>query len=199
MARRDRGAEGAGFDVRERVTDIGKAVPRAPEGMRYVGFCRACRSFVELGPTFSCMKGGHGKESVAVALLLDADEPLPRLPRMNWGALFMPALWGPAHGQWFMLLFYPMWLMMDNLIYGAVHGTFSSVVAVVAVVAAAWFTVFYGLRANGYAYLRVASEKTPEQFVVTERRWAVLFVAIGVAFLVFASWYNLAIRPGLAG
>lgn len=183
----------------ERVTEIGPAVPKAPEGMRYVGFCRDCRDFVELGPTFSCMKGGHAKDRLAVAVLLDKEEPLPHLPAMNWGALFMPALWGPAHGQWFMLLFYPMWLMMDNLIYGAVHGTFSPTIAVIAIVVAAAFTIFYARSANAYGYVRVAGEKTPEEFMAAERRWAVLFVAIGVAFLVFASWYNLAIRPGLAG
>ncbi len=179
------------------VTDLGTAVPKAPDGMRYVGFCRACRSFVELGPTFGCMKGGHPKSSVSVALLLGKDEPLPRLPRMNWGALFMPALWGPAHGQWYMILFYPIWLMLDNLIYGAVQGTFSAFLPTVCCVAAAAFTVYYALRANSHGYVRVAAKKTPEQYVSTERKWTVLLVLTGVAFLAFATWYNLMVRPTL--
>ena len=69
----------------------------------------------------------------------------------------------------------------------------------IAIVVAAAFTIFYARSANAYGYVRVAGEKTSEEFMAAERRWAVLFVAIGVAFLVFASWYNLAIRPGLAG
>ncbi len=181
----------------DRIAEIGTAVPRAPEGMRYVGYCRSCRSFVELGPTFGCMKAGHPKSDIAVALLVGEDDPLPRLPRFNLGALFMPALWGPAHGQWYMILFYPIWLLLDNLIYGAVHGTFPVVIAVLASLAVAAFTVFYAARANSYGYPRVAAEKTPEQYVATERRWSILFVAIGVAFIAFASWYNVAMRPGL--
>ena len=181
--------------VREFVPTCGEAVPRAPKGMRYVGFCRSCRQFVELGPTFTCMKGAHSKGDIAVAMLVDDGDPLPHLPAINWGALFMPALWGPAHGQWFMILFYPIWLLLDNLIYGAVHGTMPVWLAVLSGLAVAAFTVFYALRANAYGYVRVAAEKTPEQYVAGERKWTVLFVLIGVAFLVFATWYNLAIRP----
>ena len=194
MARKD----GQGSDeelVREFVPADQTAVPRAPKGMRYVGLCRSCRSFVELGPTFGCLGGGHPKSDIAVALLVDDDDPLPKLPQANLGALFMPALWGPVHGQWFMILFYPIWLMLDNLIYGAVHGTMPVWLAVLCAVATAAFTVYYALRANAYGYMRVAAEKTPEQYVAAERKWTVLFVLIGIAFLVFASWYNIAIRP----
>ncbi len=77
-------------------------IPRAPVGMRYVGFCRACRQFVEVTHDFGCKRAGHPRSSIAVALLLPIDEP----------------------------------------------------------------------------------------------KSSVLFVIIGVAFIVFASWYNLAIRPG---
>ena len=181
--------------VREFVPACGEAVPQAPEGMRYVGFCRSCRQFVELGPTFTCKKGAHGKSDIAVALLVNDDDPLPRLPTVNWGALFMPALWGPAHGQWFMILFYPIWLLLDNLIYGAVHGTIPVWIAVLSSLAVAVFTVYYALRANAYGYVRVAAEKTPEQYVAGERKWTIIFVLVGIAFLVFASWYNIAVRP----
>lgn len=199
MARGDGGTSGrdAREEAPEVVEGLGDAVPKAPEGTRYIGFCRECRDFVELGPTFACMKGGHKKSSISVAVLVGKDDHLPHMPRLNIGALFMPAIWGPAHGQWYMILFYPIWLLMDNLIYGAVHGTANAALAVVAVAAAAWFTVFYALHANAYAYQRVAAEKTPEEFIASERRWSVLFVAIGVAFLAFATWYNLAVRPGL--
>jgi hypothetical protein len=180
------------------VPEEGRPVPHAPEGTRYVGLCKSCRRFVELGPTFACMDGGHPKGDVVLALLVGHDEPLPRLPRMNWGALFMPALWGPGHGQWFMILFYPLWLVLDNLIYAAVHGTGSAALAVIAGLMAAAFTVYYALHANYYGYLRVAGTKTPEQYRRGERVWTVLGVAVGVLFLAFATWYNLAVRPGLA-
>lgn len=172
-----------------------QVVPRAPEGMRYVGFCKECHDFVELGPTFACMKGGHPKSSIGAAILLDKDDPLPHMPRMNWGALFMPALWGPAHGQWFMILFYPLWLLLDNLIYGSVHGSFAPWLAILAGAATAVFTVVYALNANRFGYLKVANEKTPEEYLQGERRWTVLFVIIGVLFIAFATWYNLVMRP----
>ena len=41
------------------------------------------------------------------------------LPPINLGALFMPPIWGPAHGIWVTILFYPMWLFADNLLYAA--------------------------------------------------------------------------------
>ena len=38
---------------------------------------------------------------------------------LNLGALFMPPIWGPAHGIWITILFYPLWLFADNLFYAA--------------------------------------------------------------------------------
>ena len=38
------------------------------------------------------------------------------LPPINLGALFMPPIWGPAHGIWVTILFYPIWLSADNLV-----------------------------------------------------------------------------------
>ncbi len=176
-----------------------KSVPKAPEGMRYVGYCRKCRDFVELGPTFGDLKGGHPKSDIAVALLIGKDEPCPHLPRFNIGAMFMPALWGPVHGQWYMILMYPVWLELDNLLYTAVHNPSvgSYILAIGCIVACAAFTLLYARYANGWGYMRVAAERTPEEYLARERRWTILFVIIAVVLLVFATWYNLAIRPGL--
>lgn len=183
--------------VEERAVEVETAVPKAPKGKRFVGFCRKCRNFVELGPTFSCMKGAHPKGDIAVALLLDKDDPLPVMPRLNVGALFMPALWGPLHGQIFTILFYPAWLFLDNMIYAAVRGTGPAWPAIAASLMLAAFTVFYALRANEVGYLRVAAEKSPEEYLAGERKQAVFLVLVAVAFIVFASWYNIAVRPTL--
>ena len=174
-------------------------IPPAPRGTRYVGFCRACGDFVELTPEFTCKSAGHGRDQIGVALLVNKGEAAPHMPRVNLGALFMPALWGPAHGQWAMILFYPVWLFLDNVIYGAVTSPtpLSVILAVAMGLLTAAFTVLYAVRANVYGYQRVAAEKTPEEYLATERKWSVLFVAIGCAFLAFATWYNLAVRPGL--
>ena len=171
--------------------------PRVPKGKRFAGYCRKCHAFVDLDANFTCEKGGHPKDDIAVALLIGKKDPLPKLPRVNWGALFMPALWGPVHGHWFMILMYPVWLFMDNMIYSAVHGTTSPVLAVLASVMLAAFTIFYALRANEVGYLQVAADKSPEDYVKGERKWTALFVLMGIAFIAFASWYNLEIRPTL--
>lgn len=173
------------------------AVPKAPEGMRYVGFCKSCRDFVELGPTFSCMDGGHHKDQIAVAILYDKDDPKPHMPKLNLGALFMPALWGPGHGQWYMILFYPLWLFLDRLIYGAVYGYSSKIVAIFCALVMAGFTVFYALNANKFGYVKAAATTTPEQYMKRERVWTIIMVAIAIVFLVFATWYNVAVRPTL--
>lgn len=175
----------------------GQLPPTPPAGMRYVGFCGACRDFVELDADFACERAGHPRESIRVALLAREDEPLPHMPALNVGALFMPALWGPVHGQWYMILFYPLWLVLDNLIYGAVHGSGMAVLAVVASLLTAAFTIYYALHANSWGYVRAAADRTPDEYLRVERRWSVVFVLIAIAFLVFASWYNVAVRPGL--
>ncbi|MBR2834916.1 MAG: hypothetical protein IKE43_04285 [Coriobacteriales bacterium] len=172
-----------------------EAVPKAPEGYRYVGFCRKCHDFEEMTTTFTCLEGGHPKQDIAVALLLEKDEPKPHIPRLNIGALFMPALWGPAHGQWYMILFYPLWLLLDRLIYGSIYESSGLIaLAVIAGVGTAVFTIAYALYANTYAYVRVATQKTPEEYNASERKQAIIWILLAIAFIFFATWYNLFVR-----
>ena len=44
---------------------------------------------------------------------------LKGIPRVNVGALFLPPIWGPAHGIWITILWYPIWLFADNTFYAA--------------------------------------------------------------------------------
>ena len=44
---------------------------------------------------------------------------LEGIPRWSIGALFLPPIWGPAHGLWIAILFYPLWLFADNMFYAA--------------------------------------------------------------------------------
>ncbi len=44
---------------------------------------------------------------------------LEGVPRLNLGAFLMPGIWGPAHGLWICILFYPLWLFADNTFYAA--------------------------------------------------------------------------------
>ena len=44
---------------------------------------------------------------------------LEGLPRVNIGALVMPGIWGPVHGFWACILFYPLMIFVDYVVYGA--------------------------------------------------------------------------------
>ena len=176
----------------------GAPAPRAPHGMRYVGVCRACKDFVELDKSFGCKAAGHGREFIGAAELIGKGDPLPRLPKMNWGAFLMPALWGPAHGQWYLILMYPIWLFLDNIIYTAVwQGGWYVPLAALCLAVMVAFMAMYGRGANTFAYLRVAQTRTLEEYLSRERVWTCAMAAIALVFVVFATWYNLAVRPGL--
>jgi len=117
------------------------------------------------------------------------------LPQINWGALFMPAVWGPAHGQWITILFYPLWLFADTSITNAVFfGGFTYVLAVSVVLGTAAATIFFALTIGRKTYARVAHKMTMQQYRSRERIWAVISALVALVFLGLATWYNLAIR-----
>jgi len=117
------------------------------------------------------------------------------LPKINLGALFMPAVWGPAHGQWISILFYPLWLFADTSITNAVlFGGFTYALAASVILGTAALTIFYARTVGYKAYARVAHKVTKEQYLARERKWAVASLLIALIFVGFATWYNLTIR-----
>lgn len=128
----------------------------------------------------------EGEEAIAAEL--------SKLPKMNWGALFMPAIWGPAHGSWITILFYPIWIFADNcLVAGVQFGGLAIVGSVIVFLGTAALMIFYGLTAGQRAYLRVAHKMTMETYLKRERIWTVVSLAIALVFIAFATWYNLTI------
>ena len=181
--------------------DEEEQVPPPAEGMRYAGLCRDCKDFVELDDKLNPRDCAHTKDRVAVALLLEKSEPLPHLPKMNWGAFFMPALWGPGHGQWYLILMYPILIFLDNIVYTAVQaGGLYILLAVACLVCMLAFLIVYARGANMAGYLRVSHAKTVDEYLKGEKRWTWAMIAVAVVFIVFATYYNIAVRPGvLAG
>ena len=117
------------------------------------------------------------------------------LPKVNWGALLMPAIWGPAHGQWITILFYPLWLFADTALTNAVfYGGFTIVLAITVVLGSAAITIFYGRTAGFLAFRRVADSTSKEQFLAQERKWVVASALIALLFIAWATWYNLTVR-----
>lgn len=119
---------------------------------------------------------------------------LSRLPKINLGALFMPAIWGPAHGQWITILFYPIWIFADNCIVAAVQfGGVTIFLSSLVVLGTAAATLFFARTIGQKAYLRVAHKVPLEKYLARERVWAVVSALIALVFIGFATWYNLAI------
>lgn len=123
---------------------------------------------------------------------------LEGLPPLNLGALFMPPIWGPAHGIWITILYYPAWLLIDNLLYGA-YANPSPLAVVLAIIAAlilAGVTVVFARASQVYALRRDLSlGKTKEQYRKRQVKWAVAMGILAAIMIAAATYYNLVIRP----
>lgn len=123
---------------------------------------------------------------------------LQGIPRFNIGAFFMPAIWGPAHGIWAAIIFYPLWLIADNMFYAAftAQTPMSIVLAVIAFAITFAVTIAFTLIGQPIAAHRAAARgKSKEQYLKEQRIWAVVCIAIAIVALVAATYYNLVIRP----
>ncbi|MDO4502911.1 MAG: viscotoxin-A3 [Coriobacteriia bacterium] len=126
------------------------------------------------------------------------EEFLKGLPYFNWGALLMPPIWGPGHGEFAVILFYPLWLFVDNLIYAATQEpTVLSVgLAGIALTVVVLATLAYGRISQPRAAHRAdRMGKTRQQYVATERKWTVACAVLAVLVVGLATYYNLLIRP----
>lgn len=126
---------------------------------------------------------------------------LEDIPRVNIGALIMPGIWGPAHGLWICILFYPLYLFADNVFYGAYSNptTLSVILALVIFVALFSVQVVFGILSQPYAWHKAADNgKTKEKYLFQQKIWAAVMVVVGIIFIAVATYYNLVIRPGIA-
>ena len=129
---------------------------------------------------------------------LSQEQIMEGLPPINIGALFMPPIWGAANGIWLAILYYPVWLLADNLFYGAYSNPQPLTVglSIVAALVLAFVTVVFARAGQGYACQRALSMgKTKEQYLRSQKKWAVAMVLLAVVIIVAATYYNLVIRP----
>lgn len=125
---------------------------------------------------------------------------LEGIPRINIGALFLPPVWGAAHGLWASLLFYPLWLVADNLFYAAyVERTFFAVtIALVVFVTLLLGTIAFSLVGQPLAAHRAAANGVDKQtYLRRQKVWAVVSVLVGLIMIGAATYYNLVLRAGL--
>lgn len=114
------------------------------------------------------------------------------------GAFLLPMIWGPAHGIWITILYYPAWIFLDNLVYGAVHMpnfmsiSFSVIVCVLMVV----ISLVFARVSNAQALHRtIALGKTKESYIKSEKVWAIVAIVVAIAVIIIATYYNISIRP----
>lgn len=122
------------------------------------------------------------------------------LPPINIGALFMPPIWGAANGIWLAIIYYPVWLLADNLFYGAYSDPqpLTVVLSIITAVILALVTIVFARAGQGYACQRALSMgKTKEQYLKSQKKWAVAMVIMAVVMIAAATYYNLVIRPTL--
>lgn len=127
-------------------------------------------------------------------------EFLRGVPRVNIGALFLPPIWGPAHGFWVTILFYPIWLFADNTFYAAYSApsTMSIVLAAIVFAVLTAATVVFAIVSQPLAAHRAAERGVSrEKYLARQRAWAVACVIAGAVMIAAATYYNLAIRPGM--
>lgn len=127
---------------------------------------------------------------------------LEGIPRVNIGALFLPPIWGPAHGIWVTIVFYPLWLVADNCFYAAwsAPSVLSVSLAVLVFVLLAAGTVAFSIVSQPFAAHRAVSMgKTKEEYLARERIWAAACVVIGLLMIALATYYNVVLRPGMEG
>lgn len=123
---------------------------------------------------------------------------LKGIPRFNIGAFLLPPVWGPAHGIWASIIFYPLWLVADNSFYAAFAQRTPLAIALAAIifVVLVALTIAFSLIGQPIAAHRAASRgKTKEQYLKEQRIWAAVCVVVGIAALATATYYNLVIRP----
>lgn len=126
---------------------------------------------------------------------------LEGVPFLNIGAFLLPPIWGPAHGSWITVLWYPIWIFADDIFYSAwhYHSPLSVVIALLTFVALLVITFLFARLMQPRALHRAVDElgKTKEQYLAAERKWAIGCAIGGAVLIAGATYYNLVIRPGL--
>lgn len=147
--------------------------------------------------------GRRARYNTRMATLTDKqikaeEEFLRGMPPINIGAFLLPPIWGPAHGMWATIIFYPLWLLADNTFYAAWAERTPLAVGVAGL-------VFFMLVVLTLAFARVsqpfaahraiARGVSKAEYLRRERIWAVACAIVGAIMLAAATYYNLAVRP----
>lgn len=129
-------------------------------------------------------------------------ELMDGVPRLNIGALFLPPVWGPAHGLWVAIVFYPLWLVADTCFVNAFadRTPLAVVLGAIVLVALTAVTFAFAGATQKYALMRALSMGvSKEAYLKRQRVWAAVSVLVGLVMIGAATYYNVFLNPRLAG
>ncbi|MDO4443147.1 MAG: DUF2628 domain-containing protein [Slackia sp.] len=124
------------------------------------------------------------------------------VPRVNIGALFLPPIWGPAHGLWVAIAFYPLWLVADTCFVNAFaeRTPLAIAIGIAVFVGLTAVTAAFSVVSQKYALRRaLAMGVSKESYCRRQRIWAVGSVVAGLVMIAAATYYNVFLNPRLAG
>lgn len=127
---------------------------------------------------------------------------LQGVSRVNIAALFLPPIWGPAHGLWVAIVFYPLWLVADTCFVNAFadRTPLAVTLGVIVFVALTAVTFAFATVSQKYALMRALSMGvSQETYCKRQRIWAVVSVVVGLVMIGAATYYNVFLNPRLAG
>lgn len=127
---------------------------------------------------------------------------LQGVSRVNIAALFLPPIWGPAHGLWVAIVFYPLWLVADTCFVNAFadRTPLAVTLGVIVFVVLTAVTFAFATVSQKYALMRALSMGvSQETYCKRQRIWAVVSVVVGLVMIGAATYYNVFLNPRLAG
>lgn len=136
--------------------------------------------------------------AIPAARLKEERAFLDGIPRFNLGAFLLPPVWGPIHGFWVSIIFYPLWLVADNCFVAALAhpSPLTVTLGVVVLVLLVAITVAFSIVSQPIAWHRAAERGMDKQtYLKRQRMWAVICAVIGAALIAAATYYNLVFDP----
>jgi len=171
------------------------------------GYCVRCNRIVARNSQAMCAEVGHAAEMVSGLIELDNNgQPPFQLPRFNWAAAFMPAVWAPAHGAFAGIIVLPLIIFALNALSSALDlpaeaalpfQIITWLITIIILTCTIAFMYHYGTRGWGIAWNKSRLSREPlvtkemfDQFVKREHLWTILSVIslIGLLYLVISFW-----------
>lgn len=132
---------------------------------------------------------------------IEAEEKfLEGIPRFNIAAFLLAPIWGPVHGMWAAIFFYPLWALADNMFYAAyTQGTalpivFSIILGAILLGGSIAFSLIGQPLA---AHRAVDRGMSKEAYVNRQKIWTVVSIFVAILIVAAATYYNLVIRSTL--